>query len=68
MTRDNDTDDDSLFEKADAAFRQAADTVVERAKQTATPVIVWEDGEMKELTREQAVDSLASGEHGPGKE
>jgi len=37
MTRDNDTDDDSLFEKADAAFRQAT-------------------------------DSLASGEHGPGKE
>jgi hypothetical protein len=33
-----------LTEKANAAFRQAAAKVVERARQTGTPVIVWEKG------------------------
>jgi len=34
----------SLSEKVDAAFRATATTVIERDKQTGTPVIVWEDG------------------------
>ena len=33
-------------EKANAAFRQAAAKVVERARQTGTPVIVWENGQV----------------------
>ena len=34
---------------ADAAFEQAARKVIERAEQTGTPVIVWEDDAIKEL-------------------
>ncbi len=33
----------------DAAFLAAAHDVVERAKQTRTPVLVWEGGKMKKL-------------------
>jgi hypothetical protein len=38
-----------LTKLADAAFRQAAQKVIERAEASGTPVIVWEDGEVKEL-------------------
>lgn len=39
----------SLTKLADAAFEQAARKVIERARQTGTPVIVWEDGAVKEV-------------------
>jgi len=42
-----------LTEKADAAFRQAAAKVVERARQTGTPVIVWEKGQVTEHSAEE---------------
>ncbi|MDR3637591.1 MAG: hypothetical protein P4L84_27545 [Isosphaeraceae bacterium] len=35
---------DILTAKADAAFRQVAVKVLEVARQTGTPVIVWEEG------------------------
>jgi len=44
---------ESLSEKADAAFRQAASKVVQRAKQTDTPVVVWEEGHVKEVPADQ---------------
>ena len=34
---------DTLIERADAAFQQAAARVIERARQTGTPIIVWEN-------------------------
>ena len=34
---------------ADAAFRQAAQKVIKRAKESGTPVIIWEDGEVKRV-------------------
>jgi len=43
----------SLTEKAHAAFRQAAAKVVERARQTGTPVIVWEKGQVTEHSGEE---------------
>ncbi len=43
------TPDLSLTELADAAFEQVARKVIERARQTGTPVIVWEDGAVKEV-------------------
>lgn len=43
----------SLSEKADAAFQQAAVKVVERARQTGTPVILWEDNHVKEVPPDQ---------------
>ena len=45
--------DTSLSSKADAAFRQAASKVVQRAKQTDTPVVVWEEGHVKEVPADQ---------------
>ena len=42
-----------LSSKADAAFRLAAKKVIERARQTGTPVVVWEQGYVKEIPGEQ---------------
>ena len=44
---------ETLTEKANAAFQQAATKVVERARQTGTPVIVWEDGQVIERSFEE---------------
>jgi hypothetical protein len=44
---------DTLTEKANAAFRQAAAKAIERARQTGTPVIVWEEGQVIERTCEE---------------
>ncbi len=44
-----DTDNNSLSWKADAAFRQAAQKVIQKAKQTSTPIVIWEDGHVKEV-------------------
>ena len=52
--------DTSLSSKVDAAFRQAASKVVQRAKQTGTPVVVWEEGHVKEVPPDQL--ELTSGE------
>lgn len=38
-----------MTELADAAFRQASRKLVERAKANGTPLIVWEDGQIKEV-------------------
>jgi hypothetical protein len=38
---------------ADAAFRAAAVQVIERAKQSGTPVIIWEDGHVKQIPAEE---------------
>jgi len=51
--------DMSLGEKADAAFRRAMKKVIQRAKDTGTPVIVWEDGAIKEIPCDQ-LDALAA--------
>jgi hypothetical protein len=50
----------SLAEKADAAFQQAAIKVVERARQTGTPVIIWEDDHVKEVPPQQLEQRLAA--------
>ena len=41
---------DTLSEKAKAAFEQAAAKVVERARQTGTPVVVWKDNRVSEVS------------------
>lgn len=50
----------SLAEKADAAFQQAAIKVVERARQTGTPVIIWEDDDVREVAPQQLEQRLAA--------
>jgi hypothetical protein len=44
---------DDLTAKANAAFRLAVARVVQRARLTGTPVIVWEDGRIKAIPPEQ---------------
>ena len=43
----------SLSDKANAAFQQATAKVIQRAKSTRTPVVVWEDNEIKEIEPEE---------------
>jgi len=43
----------TLAWKADAAFRKAAFKVIQRAKQTGTPIVIWEDGGIKEIPPEE---------------
>lgn len=43
------TTDQPLTKLAGAAFEQAAQKVIERARQSGTPVIVWEDEAVKEV-------------------
>jgi predicted transcriptional regulator len=42
--------DELLPSKVDAAFKQAAKKVLQRARQTGTPVVVWEAGNVKEIS------------------
>lgn len=50
MTKqDRDIPSENLSRKADAAFQQAARKVILKAKQTNTPIIVWEDSRIKEV-------------------
>jgi ABC-type sugar transport system substrate-binding protein len=41
--------DQRMTKLADAAFRRAAQKVIERAEDAGTPVIVWENEEVTEL-------------------
>ena len=52
----NSTENGSLSEKANAAFQQAATKVIQRAKQTGTPIVVWEEGKVKEVTPDEATE------------
>jgi len=54
---DTTKDTGSLTDKANAAFRQAASKVVQRAKQTGTPVVVWEEGHVKEISPDEITET-----------
>ncbi len=43
----------SLTLKVDAAFRQAVRKVIQQAKQTNTPVVIWEENRIKEISSDQ---------------
>ncbi len=43
----------SLTKLADAAFEQVAAQVIQRAKQSGTPVVLWEDGRVKAVPGEE---------------
>ena len=51
--KDNRDPNEGLTLKADAAFRQAARKVIQVALQTGTPIIVWEEGRVKEIPPDQ---------------
>ena len=42
-----------LSSKANAAFQQAAKKVLQQARQTGTPIVIWEAGKVKEIHAEQ---------------
>jgi hypothetical protein len=44
---------ESLTRKINAAFRQAARTVIDRARQTGTPIILWENGQIVKRTADE---------------
>jgi hypothetical protein len=54
LGRQPDAVGDALTELADAAFRQASVKVIRLAEQSGTSVIVFEDGEIRHLTPEEA--------------
>ena len=51
-----------LSSKADAAFRQAAKKIIQRARQTGTSVVIWEQGRVKEIPGEQFEIAMAATE------
>jgi hypothetical protein len=56
--------EDELTRLADAAFKQAAEEVIERAEQTGTPVILCVNGEVKAVDP-GAVRKISNGPGGP---
>jgi len=48
---------------ADAAFEQAAAKVIERAKGSGTPVILWENHEVKEVEPQKGIEGRKKGSH-----
>jgi hypothetical protein len=48
----------TLAEKVNAALRLAASDVIERARQTGTPVIVWENNRITERSPNEFIGNL----------
>ncbi len=46
-------EENTLSWKIDAAFRQAAYKVIQRAKQAGSLVVIWEDDQIKEVPPEE---------------
>ncbi len=44
---------DSLSWQVNAAFRKSAWRVIKRAKFYGTPIVIWEDGQVKEVPAEE---------------
>jgi len=53
----------SMTRLADAAFEQAAAKVIERAKGSGTPVILWENHEVKEVEPQKGIEGRKKGSH-----
>jgi hypothetical protein len=49
---------DSLIAKADMAFEAACRKVIERARQSNTEIVIWRDGQIVELSPEEAATEL----------
>jgi len=56
MIRSNDPD--SLIAKADLAFEAACRKVIDRARQSNTEIVIWRDGQIVELSPEDATTEL----------
>jgi hypothetical protein len=49
---------DSLIAKADMAFEAACRKVIDRARQSNTEIVIWRDGQIVELSPEEATLEL----------
>lgn len=49
----------SLVEKAEAAFLRASYKVIEIARKTETPIILWENGQVVELSADEVEQRLS---------
>ena len=49
---------DSLIAKANLAFEAACRIVIERARQSKTEIVIWRDGQIVELSPEEATTEL----------
>lgn len=49
---------DSLIAKADMAFEAACRKVIDRARQSNTEIVIWRDGEIVELSPDEATAEL----------
>ena len=62
------TTEGSLSEKADAAFERVVKKVLERARQTGTPVVLWQDEQVKLIPPEDVEGGKGdTGERSPRK-
>jgi hypothetical protein len=49
---------DSLIDKADMAFEAACRKVIDRARQSGTEIVIWRDGQIVEMSPEEASAEL----------
>ncbi len=63
MIRQNDKTT-SLTEKVEAAFDQASRKVIRRTQQSGTPIVVWKNGQIKEIPVKQAERALVKDQPG----
>ena len=49
---------DSLIAKANLAFEVACRKVIDRARQSGTEIVIWRDGQIVELSPEEATAEL----------
>lgn len=49
---------DSLIAKADMAFEAACRQVIDRARQSKTEIVFWRDGQIVELSPDEATAEL----------
>lgn len=49
---------DSLIAKADMAFEAACRKVIDRARQSKTEIVIWRDGQIVELSPDEATAEL----------
>ena len=49
---------DSWIAKADLAFEAACRKVIDRARQSGTEIVIWRDGQIVELSPEEATAEL----------
>ena len=57
---DKKANDISLSSKADATFQQAIKKVIQQARQTNTPVVIWEKNRIKEIPGDQVETTIGT--------